>query len=305
MAAFATNLQFITSSDGAKIYADAAGNPSKPPIVFIHGLALSGAVFDNIFNNESYKRSFYLVRYDMRGHGRSAKPETIEGYSSKLYADDFSAVMKRFNLKKPVIVGWSLGCTVVTDVAHHLPFGTISGVVYLSALPYIGPVMERVGTATVLGMLPGLFCEDSVTTSLKVALNFIDTLFLDPAVIPWQTKCLWLGMVVCQTPSHRKFVLTRPQDPAKLLELGNKGLPLLIVNGTEDQQVNGERVVEEMKAHFRDLEVAMIGKNGSHSIFYENQDEVMDNITRFVSKVHAHLGNVDRPSELAGGDVAG
>ena len=42
----------------------------------------------------------------MRGHGQSDKPDSSEGYASKLYADDFEAVMKAFNLRKPVVVGW-------------------------------------------------------------------------------------------------------------------------------------------------------------------------------------------------------
>ncbi|THH06384.1 hypothetical protein EW145_g4122 [Phellinidium pouzarii] len=302
----APNAQFITSSDGSKIYADAVGNPEKPSIVFIHGLALSGAVFDNIFNNAKYSNDVYLVRYDMRGHGRSIKPESAEGYTSKLYADDFAAVVKAFNAKKPILVGCSESCaitvdglkltatiryslagTVAADIATHLPEDTISGIVYLAALPYIGPVMQRVGKPTVLGFLPGLFCEDSVSMSVKTAVEFVDTLFIDPSAVPWETKCLWIGMAACQTPAHRKFVLTRSQDPAKLLELGAKGLPLLVVNGTSDRQVDGAAVVSEMKPDFKNLEVAMIEKDGSHAVFYDNPDATMDPITKFAIKVQA------------------
>lgn len=46
------------------------------------------------------------IRYDMRGHGRSGKPDSIEGYSSQLYADDFMAVIEAFNVKRPVVIGW-------------------------------------------------------------------------------------------------------------------------------------------------------------------------------------------------------
>lgn len=42
----------------------------------------------------------------MRGHGRSGKPDSIEGYSSRLYADDFMAVLDAFNVKRPVVIGW-------------------------------------------------------------------------------------------------------------------------------------------------------------------------------------------------------
>lgn len=177
--------------------------------------------------------------------------------------------------------------TVVADIASYLPDGIIAGVVYLAALPYIGPIMGRVGTQTILGMLPALFCEDSVATSTRTAIKFIDTLFVDPSSISWETKALWIGMAACQTPTDRSLSLSRPQDPSKLHELGRQGLPLLIVNGTSDQQVKGGAVVEEMKSYFKDLDVVMISKKGSHAVFYENQDEVMDAVTAFSNRVHS------------------
>lgn len=46
------------------------------------------------------------VRYDMRGHGRSGKPDSMENYSPQLYANDFLAVSRAFDLKNPTYVGW-------------------------------------------------------------------------------------------------------------------------------------------------------------------------------------------------------
>lgn len=57
----ATIGHFVVSSDGAKIYADAAGDPSNPAIVFIHGYQFSGLVWDNLFYNEKYTKKYYLV----------------------------------------------------------------------------------------------------------------------------------------------------------------------------------------------------------------------------------------------------
>lgn len=50
-----------TSSDGTHIYADAFGDHSKQCLLFIHGVTLSGVVFDNVFSNEAYTAKFYLV----------------------------------------------------------------------------------------------------------------------------------------------------------------------------------------------------------------------------------------------------
>ncbi|KAH8113551.1 alpha/beta-hydrolase [Phellopilus nigrolimitatus] len=283
---FPTQARIIRSSDGSKIYADAAGNPDKPSIVFIHGMTFSGAVFDVIFSNEKYRQEFYLVRYDMRGHGRSAKPDTADGYASQLFADDFAAIKKAFKLQSPLLVGWSMGSTVLADIASYLPANTIVGAVYLSALPYIGSVMGRVATPTMSNIIRGLTCDESVSRVVDAAIKLTENCFTDSATVAWETRCLWLGMTSCQTPAHRVFLLTRLQNPDKLMELGAQGLPLLILHGTDDNIVNGEVVVEEMKPHFRDLEVVMV--KGSHVLFYENTEEVMDRITSFMLRVRTN-----------------
>lgn len=126
---FATNPQTVTTSklvksaDGTTIYADAVGNPQNPSLVFVHGFALSGAVFDRLFSNTKLNSKYYLVstsnglapsdllthlqvRYDLRGHGRSGKPVSASAHVSLRYAQDFAAVSQAFALTKPVFVGW-------------------------------------------------------------------------------------------------------------------------------------------------------------------------------------------------------
>lgn len=56
-----SSAEIVLSADGTEIYADATGNPSNPSIVFIHGLGLSGAVWNDIFATQKYSRDFYLV----------------------------------------------------------------------------------------------------------------------------------------------------------------------------------------------------------------------------------------------------
>ena len=54
-------MPFIQSKDGARVYADAAGDPPKPCLVFIHGLGLSSSVFNNLFQDKTLFDQFYLV----------------------------------------------------------------------------------------------------------------------------------------------------------------------------------------------------------------------------------------------------
>lgn len=191
-------------------------------------------------------------------------------------------VNRRFGLNQLNLIA-----TVVTDICSYLPPDAIAGAVYLAALPYIGPIMGKVGTSTIMGFLPGLICEDSVPTSVKTILDFADSLFIDPSAVSWETKALWIGMAACQTPNDRKLILTRPQDPTKLFERAAEGLPLLIVNGSSDNQVRGDVLVEEIKPRFKNVDVVTIEKNGSHAMLFENEKEVMSSIIAFAKRVEA------------------
>lgn len=58
--------QFVTSSDGTRLYVDAVGVTDenikmKPTIVFIHGFSMSGLVFDNLFEDQDCIDAAVLV----------------------------------------------------------------------------------------------------------------------------------------------------------------------------------------------------------------------------------------------------
>ncbi|KAI0313238.1 alpha/beta-hydrolase [Amylostereum chailletii] len=276
--------KLLTSTDGTSIYADAIGDPCLPCLVFVHGLALSSIVFNDIFDNPRYYEHFYLVRYDMRGHGRSGKPAIIEMHSSQKYAEDYSVVVQAFGIVKPVFVGWSMGATIVADIAQHLPPDTLSGVVHLAGLPYIGPIMSIVGKPVILDFLPGLFTTTDSVTSAKTKIAFVDSLFADPAAVPYETKCAWIGSALTQMPAVSQCVCTRPQDPDALFDVAKKGLPLLLLCGSEDSQIDAEKVVDEMKARFSDVTVRVFEGLG-HALFYEDQAAVMESIVAFARRV--------------------
>jgi len=312
--------EIVTSADGSEIYADATGNPSNPSIVFIHGLGLSGAVWNDIFATQKYSRDFYLVRFDMRGHGRSSKPDNAEAFASQRYAEDFAAVMKAFHLRRPVVLGWSLGGTVIADIAAHLPQDTISGAVYLDGLPYIGSdIMAAMGTKFILDLIPNLFDDTkSVAEMRSFDMAFVDSCFAKydhdrkerlPSNGPvfdcatsenekarsrrggklpskyWETQCSWLGMAMQQSLAHRKFVLTRTQDPAPLIALGAKGLPTLVICGKYDAHLNGIILAKELRARsFTRVECRIIEKGGSHAVHVENREEVMACLLKFAAR---------------------
>ncbi|TEB19335.1 alpha/beta-hydrolase [Coprinellus micaceus] len=277
--------KFVTSSDGVEIFAQAVGDSRLPTLIFIHGLALSALVWVKILRDANLLKSFQLVAYDLRGHGRSGKPDTLSGYSSELYAQDFAAVLKTFGIKSPILVGWSLGATIAADVTTYIEPDTLAGVVYTAALPWLG-VNQIVATEWVQSLIPGLLATNDSNLSISTRIEFGTQLFNHPEAVPTDVLWSWIGSTILQPPSKFGFLMGRTQDTTKLFEAGGNGLPLLVINGGADKYIDGEKVLEVVDGHFKDLTVHTV-KNGSHAFFYEDQAEFVRELVKFGKRVFA------------------
>ena len=101
-----SRVRTLTSPDGTPLWAESSGDVSKPPMVFIHGLSCTALGWDRQFAAANLQRNFHLVRYEMRGHGRSGKPLEERDYASARIAEDFKTVCDAFGLVRPFMVGW-------------------------------------------------------------------------------------------------------------------------------------------------------------------------------------------------------
>ncbi|KAF8987691.1 alpha beta-hydrolase [Cyathus striatus] len=272
---------FIQSSDGTDIFASAVGNPGKLPIVFVHGISLSALVFDDLFEDERLLSRFYMISYDLRGHGRSGKPNTTEAYDSNLFADDFAAVIKYFNVKSPLYVGWSYGGTVVTDIFSFLPPQTISGIVAIAATPSTNLAVITPFDNTII---PLFAVDNNVAVDINAKNTFVEACFNNASNITIQTRWTWLGSSVLQLPAITALVGQRTQDLAKLFEAGARGIPYLSISGTADKISLNDNITEEIRPHFTNLEVYKI-EGGSHALFIDNKEEFIQVLIPYAKKV--------------------
>jgi pimeloyl-ACP methyl ester carboxylesterase len=87
------------------------------PVVFIHAHSLDCRMWNDQVGPIS--RSYAVVRYDVRGHGRSTAPQT--GYSTDDYARDLRGLADHLGLRKHSIVGLSLGGNIAIAYALMHP----------------------------------------------------------------------------------------------------------------------------------------------------------------------------------------
>lgn len=115
------------------------GNTTKPAIMFVHGMGQASQAFRLQFDSD-LSENFYLVAFDLRGHGLSGKPWQPDLLvPSKVWAEDISEVMKTLDLIKPIIVGWSYGGYVVLDYVRHNGIKNLSGINFVGSLGGLVP----------------------------------------------------------------------------------------------------------------------------------------------------------------------
>ncbi|MBP2192317.1 alpha/beta fold hydrolase [Nocardia goodfellowii] len=83
------------------------GDPAGEPLVLVHGLSDTHRVWAEVA--ALLADGFRIITYDVRGHGRSAKPVALREYRLDRLASDFFAVLDAVSPSRPVHVcghGW-------------------------------------------------------------------------------------------------------------------------------------------------------------------------------------------------------
>jgi pimeloyl-ACP methyl ester carboxylesterase len=93
--------------------------PDPPAILFHHGVGINSDVWAEWLPMLADR--FRLVRFDMRGFGRSAIPGPGFRWSLELLAEDALAVAEAAGARRFHVVGESLGGTVALFLAIHHP----------------------------------------------------------------------------------------------------------------------------------------------------------------------------------------
>lgn len=86
-------------------------------VVFIHGHSLDRRMWNG--QVQAVSRSYAVLRYDVRGHGLSSAPAT--GYSMPHYARELHELLEHLGLRRPSIVGLSMGGNIAIEYALTYP----------------------------------------------------------------------------------------------------------------------------------------------------------------------------------------
>jgi 3-oxoadipate enol-lactonase len=121
-------------SNGVRLHWREAGDPTGPPVVWIHG----GSVEDSSFmvaDLEPFFGRVHALFPDTRGHGLSSTFEHLEDYGYPQKAEDMRLWLDALGLEQAVWGGASMGGALSLWLAIHAP-ARVRAVISISGPPY-------------------------------------------------------------------------------------------------------------------------------------------------------------------------
>ena len=105
--------QGFADVNGTRLYYETAG--AGRSIVLVHAFTFDTRMWDDQF--EPFAQHYQIIRYDIRGYGKSAVP-TEEAY---YHADDLKGLLDHLGIERAHVLGLSLGAAIATEFAVAYP----------------------------------------------------------------------------------------------------------------------------------------------------------------------------------------
>jgi pimeloyl-ACP methyl ester carboxylesterase len=118
----------IDSFDGVSISFDNKGN-GEAAIILVHGWANDRTIWDGQIDH--FSDSYQVIAVDLPGFGKSGNNRNEWSIAS--YGKDISTIIQQLNLKKVVLVGFSLGAPIIIEAASKISDHVI-GIVLVDGL---------------------------------------------------------------------------------------------------------------------------------------------------------------------------
>jgi 3-oxoadipate enol-lactonase len=129
-------MPFATTGDVLTHYEDESPEPPSPrretPVVLIHGHSADLRLWEPQVP-ALLGAGYRVIRYDVRGHGRSSVPRT--GYGWQHYLGDLRALLDHLRVERAHVAGISMGGAIALQLALDEPGRVASLALLDSALP--------------------------------------------------------------------------------------------------------------------------------------------------------------------------
>jgi pimeloyl-ACP methyl ester carboxylesterase len=140
-------MQHLTRA-GVKLFFEDTGS-GEPPVLLVHGWTCDHTYMAP--QVEHFRRSHRVIAVDLRGHGQSDKPQ--QDYTMSAFADDLAWLCGQLKVKKPIVIGHSMGGVIGVELAARFP--DVPGAVVTLDSPIVPPRELVDGIAPTISALRG------------------------------------------------------------------------------------------------------------------------------------------------------
>jgi len=259
--------------NGTRLYYERAGRGD--PLLLVHGGGGDCRHWDAQFEELAVK--YDIIRYDLRGYGRSDPPVAGQPYR---HEEDLAALMNALGVSSAHIAGYSLGSQIVVDAYTLYPqlFRSM-----ITVGPYVSghtsPACDHLFGAY-LG-LGKVFLEQGAEAA---ATGFANIPAFNPAHIPARVKARIIDIA-----KDYGWWWARLDDPMQAVtpqavdRLGDLDVPVLVVTAEHDAAVCRE-VADLLAAQVKDVQLFDL-PGATHFMLMEHPSRVSGRMSEFILAV--------------------
>lgn len=236
-------------------------------MILIHGIFASKEIMNPLFNH--YRKTHHVISYDVRGHGKSDKPEK---FNLEDYADDLKELIIEMNLDKPVVIGLSMGSYIALRTAEKYPK-------ILSKIVLLGTRGKGE-----ISLMEKAYEENDGNTDidLKEMGRLISRRVYAPDTTPQQIADFYRGnrSEVELTNEERKNIYASLAHYDMMSDADKVEIPVLLLAGEYDR-INPLEESVKVRDVLPTSKLEII-RDAGHIVFLEKEDEVISLIDEFI-----------------------
>ena len=273
--------QTVEGDGGVPLNVVTAGDPESRPILFIHGLGQSHYSFVRQLNSD-LAHDFFLVSFDLRGHGASGKPWLEEAYAApRIWAQDVAAVIAASQAERPIVVAWSYGTVVVLDYVREFGTDSLGAIILTGGIGALRPFRMPAAdpNAAKFARLRELQLSPAITDNIDAVQPMVAWLTATP--LPPEEQQRFEAITLMLPAYARRAMVKRRIDNQDLLP--KLKLPLLLSLGEKDNPIQLEDGTE-MAASYDNIKLSVYPGAG-HSVFFEQPERFNAELRQLAGRV--------------------
>ncbi len=239
---------------------------TNPPIIFVHGFRGSPAGLTDI---AKCFKDYKTHTPDIPPFGKS---KSLDDYSLKTYVDFIKKYIEKNNIKKPVLIGHSMGSIIVAATAHFYPELLNEKLILLAPISKKPP--KAIASLQPLSVILPRKTVDKITT---------DYLFVPRKEKEIYKKAIDITHECSKTNATKKEVLKAAKFSTKHsvaeFDLNKK---ILFLSGEKDRLIKKSKTIEVARK-YPDAKIVFL-ENTGHLLNYEAPEKVASIIQDFLSE---------------------